>query len=538
MKESYADPLRSYARSKDTALIAAYDAKILFGNIDQLLPANEALLHDLEQMLTPDGAQTVGGVGDVVLYHFRDMKAFECYKQYYSKREEAQAIFRREMAKKSSTGFAAFVEVSSGYLRDNLMLTLRKRTKYLTNDVKNRVGLRELLMEPVQRIPRYTLLFRQMIKLMAPDDPQRSKLMETDEIASRIALAETDDHTRNAATLSCLAASIDGFPPGLISSSRRFVDILDVDDHLVDSFGSTSYGNGTSTLSSVSSGASGSSSSGSLHCSLLLFDDKLMVVKRPSGDKPGRTLAGLDDVEKLAHGGLGPTTRGRGLSISIRRAGMTCKGVVDITDVAMTDCSGADIHLFLESPPQDQTERWSGRPFRSLSSVVPNQDPIRAEKEKKRFLENLWKVQALYRTRLGQSVALCADEREVESRGGKATIARTYFNVYQRTSFLQEQKKVRTSSHLPDTSLMLLNQTKIVLHIDTLGDADPLRLLSPPHVIVRVQPLSGAKCRYTVLSSDLDDEPEEEEIPIDLVPVRVVYTSEPRFLCNEEVSDD
>lgn len=298
-------------------------------------------------------------------------------------------------------------------------------------------------MEPVQRIPRYTLLVRQMVKLMAPGDPQRLKLKEADEIASRIALAETDDHTRNAATLSCLAASIEGFPPGLISSSRRFVDILDVDDHFVDSFGSTPYGNVASTLSSVSSGASGSGGNGSLHCSLILFDDKLMIVKRPSSEKAGRTLAGLDEVEKLANGGLATTTRGRGLSISMKRAGMTCKGVVDITDVAITDCSGPDAHLFLENPPLDQTDRWAGRPFRSLSSVVPSQDPVKAEREKKRFIENLWNAQVLYRAKAGQSVALCADEREIESKAGKITIARTYFNVYQRTTFLQEAKKVR-----------------------------------------------------------------------------------------------
>lgn len=116
LKELYADPLRSYARSKDTAIIPAYEAKILFGNVDQLLPANEAFLQDLETMLASSegsraGASTVGGLGDVALYHLKELKSFECYRQYYSKREEAQAIFKRETAKKSSTGFAGFIEV-------------------------------------------------------------------------------------------------------------------------------------------------------------------------------------------------------------------------------------------------------------------------------------------------------------------------------------------------------------------------------------------------------------------------------------------
>ena len=51
-------------------------------------------------------------------------------------------------------------------------------------------------MEPVQRIPRYTLLFRSMVKHMNHGDPQRAKLLEADEIASKIALAEADDQTQ------------------------------------------------------------------------------------------------------------------------------------------------------------------------------------------------------------------------------------------------------------------------------------------------------------------------------------------------------
>lgn len=105
-----------------------------------------------------------------------------------------------------------------------------------------------------------------------------------------------------------------------------------------------------------------------------------------------------------------------------------------------------DFHLYLENPPQDQTERWSGRPFRSFTAVNPPMpagfDPTRTESDKQRFLENLWHVQAMYRSRAGQSVVLRADDQEVECRAGKTTVARTYFNVYQRTAFLQEQKKV------------------------------------------------------------------------------------------------
>src|SRR6266849_2523554 len=43
---------------------------------------------------------------------FKKLKTFDCYRQYYSKREEAQSIFQRELQKKSSNGFAGFIDVS------------------------------------------------------------------------------------------------------------------------------------------------------------------------------------------------------------------------------------------------------------------------------------------------------------------------------------------------------------------------------------------------------------------------------------------
>ena len=193
--------------------------------------------------------------------------------------------------------------------------------KYQSTDARNRVGLRELLMEPVQRIPRYTLLFRTMLKHMAPDDPQRSKLVEADEIASKIALAEADEETKRAAIFYCLSASIDGFPPELFSNSRRYIDCIDVEDLFNDA-----------PISLATSSTSYSATS--LHCTLFLFDDKILIVKRPgTGEKSGKTLAGLDDLDKV--------TKASGIPSGKKKSGMTCKGVVDVTEVVATDVGGA-----------------------------------------------------------------------------------------------------------------------------------------------------------------------------------------------------
>ncbi|KAG5716704.1 Rho guanine nucleotide exchange factor gef2 [Termitomyces sp. T112] len=473
LKNDYADPLRNFARSKDTAIIPTYEANTLFGNIDNLIPVNEAFLTDLEKMLGPNGPRTVGGVGDVALHHLKELRGFEQYKQYYVKREDAQLIFEREVSKRSSR-FASFID----------------HIKYQSADPRNRVGLRELLMEPVQRIPRYTLLFRTMLKHMAMDDPQRYKLLEADEIASKIALAEADEQTKRAAVFYCLTSTIEGFPPDLFSNSRRFIDCIDVEDILNDTAAPVSTSSSTVLVS--------------LHCTLFLFDDKLVIVKRPgNGEKSGRTLSGLDEVDKVTKSGGIPGGK---------KKTMTCKGVIDVTDVVATDVGGAEFHFYLETPPQDQGDRWSGRPFRALSVVHPphpiNMNPTQTAVDKQRFLENLWHVQATYRSRAGQSVVLRGDEQEVESKVGKVTIARTYFNVYQRTAFLQETKK-----------------TKTVVHIDPLGSSDalPLGLGVAPFASIRIQPLAGQLCRYTVRSS-MDDDTEEDIVQTERVPSRIVDT--------------
>ena len=175
-------------------------------------------------------------------------------------------------------------------------------------------------MEPVQRIPRYTLLFRTMLKYMGPDDPQREKIIEADEIASKIAQAEADDATKQAMIMFCLTSSIENCPANLFSHQRRFIDYIDVEDVIGDP--SAAPGTGSPTI---------------LHCTLFLFDDKLVIAKRSNGDKSGKALAGLDNMEKLSKTGTLPK----------RRHAMSCKGVLDVTDVVVSDPGGAGMGLVI-----------------------------------------------------------------------------------------------------------------------------------------------------------------------------------------------
>lgn len=71
-----------------------------------------------------------------------------------------------------------------------------------------------------------------------------------------------------------------------------------------------------------------------LHCTLFLFDDKLMIIKRPNPMTSGRMLAGLNEVDKLTRAG------GLPLSMSMKKSGLVYKGLIDITDVVVTDVGG------------------------------------------------------------------------------------------------------------------------------------------------------------------------------------------------------
>ena len=70
-------------------------------------------------------------------------------------------------------------------------------------------------------------------------------------------------------------------------------------------------------------------------------------------------------------------------------------------------------------------------------------------------------------------------------------------------------------------------QTKVVVQIDPLGDADPVPfgVHGPPYVVIRVQPTEHNVVRFKITSSDPTDENEEEHVKVDYVRERVIHTS-------------
>lgn len=102
----------------------------------------------------------------------------------------------------------------------------------------------------------------------------------------------------------------------------------------------------------------------------------------------------------------------------------------------------------MEKPPSgvQESDRWANYPLHALSIILPPSpvglDPEASLVVKRRFLENLWQAQAVLRTKGGRSVALQSEEKEMESRSSKTNYATAFYNVYQRTAYLGEPKKV------------------------------------------------------------------------------------------------
>lgn len=71
-----------------------------------------------------------------------------------------------------------------------------------------------------------------------------------------------------------------------------------------------------------------------LHCTLVLFDDKLMITKRQVAAISGRRATGLDDINALIKTGGGIAVKEKDGS---KKAKLTFRGVVDIMDVRVAD---------------------------------------------------------------------------------------------------------------------------------------------------------------------------------------------------------
>ncbi|KAJ2157790.1 hypothetical protein GGF46_004254 [Coemansia sp. RSA 552] len=200
----YVVPLRSAARSANNALIPAYDAHVIFGNIERVSEVNERFLGDLEawNLGEMDPKETIGSL---CRDHFVD---FHVYKRYINGYQHALSS-SRELEGKNPL-YAAFLQKA------------REREEC------RKLGISDLLIMPVQRIPRYTLLLTDLLKVTPDDDPDVARIQLALERVNEIGQLADNQVAESVAELHHIHTTIQGCPPNLISASREFIGAIDV----------------------------------------------------------------------------------------------------------------------------------------------------------------------------------------------------------------------------------------------------------------------------------------------------------------------
>lgn len=265
-----------------------------------------------------------------------------------------------------------------------------------------------------------------------------------------------------------------------MNSNRYFVDCIDVfDKPLPGSRAETAPGHGYSAHQEE------------LLCTLFLFNDRLIVAKRESAEGTGRSLAGLDNINKLVKEMQMPDPAlSRSKSPRKNKAkSMRYRGEFDLGELVAKDddeigrgdvalnlrqttkrpLNISGFSLFLERPPKEFTDRWNGRPVRKYQILKPE-----TPADKQRFLNNIWNCIALSKGEKNHSTV------RLWSNGTLSA----YWNIYDKRSYLAERRKA-----------------KIALQI-MWGKDEPTELafgMPGPHVVSQAYFQADGGCEYVHL---------------------------------------
>lgn len=232
---------------------------------------------------------------------------------------------------------------------------------------------------------------------------------------------EVDRATQRAAMFWSLKETVDGFPDSLVDADRRLLATIDADEviEVADSRPTT------------------------LRCTLFLFDDKLLIAKRPSGDKQGKVHAGVDDLDRTvalyqtSHLSTSQAST-LGSPKKLRKGALGFRGVVDISATVAIDLgersSQHEFGLVFDHPPESQSERWTGRPARRFVVAHTHAADARLA-EKKAWLEAFTNATLRMQLRAG---AIQARRGPVTSAGSlEAGRVRIYWTLWRQRDYAQ-----------------------------------------------------------------------------------------------------
>ncbi|KAG0289285.1 hypothetical protein BGZ96_007120 [Linnemannia gamsii] len=238
------------AKASATSLSPAlgkYEIRVIFSNIEQILAVSSAFLKDLQEY-EKDASLSLN-LGDICA---RNLRRMGCYKQYLMRYKRAQDTYTTLSRKLPA--FKALLEKCV--------------------QINNINTLNNLLVEPTQRIVKYPLLFKGILSGTKRDSAEVEGIVEATELASQIAHMEKAKPEQTAEILFNLRNMIENCPDTLVSQNRSIVSYMDAYE------------------TNLLTGEKGKP------ITLVLFSDKVMIVRRPKGAN-GETLFQLkEDVEE------------------------------------------------------------------------------------------------------------------------------------------------------------------------------------------------------------------------------------------------
>ncbi|KAF7728506.1 hypothetical protein EC973_006059 [Apophysomyces ossiformis] len=313
-------PLKTRAQEKDrNAPLNLFLCSKIFINIEEITYANKCFLDDLQDCMKGEANTTFG---DICATH---AAKFDCYRKYLLGKSEAQQFQTKEF--KSNQAYRSFLVKAIEH----------QQYKGFHS------ALPELLMEPAQRIARYTMMLKGYTPETHPDFDGLTKALSK---LSEIAMMADDDPTKLANLFHTLLKSIKDIPDSIMKQGRSLVAHLDaVEIHRV-------------------------SNKPIRPVTLFLFTDLVMVAARPSHGSKTNDLCAIDPDSRAF-----PDIHGSFISRGTRKdPSLKFKGWVDV----------------------EQVEIFEGAPVIPSKDSSIKQDEIQQYLEKgAKFVDAIRKTQAL-----------------------------------------------------------------------------------------------------------------------------------------------
>ncbi|KNC48297.1 uncharacterized protein AMSG_04528 [Thecamonas trahens ATCC 50062] len=207
----FLEPLRYNATQAANPFVTTEEIGAIFSSVELILALNSELLLTLrERMSGWNPGDTL--LADIFL-HFAPL--FILYAEYSSKFEEGMKTLNRLAADPGRGRFLAFLQHSASH-----------------PDVPHGLSLADLLIAPVQRLPRYVLLLRELIRYTQPLHPDYHALQDAIEKVTACTSSVNSAISRHAALASLLDFDATMLPspalPQLVQPWRRLLGKYDV----------------------------------------------------------------------------------------------------------------------------------------------------------------------------------------------------------------------------------------------------------------------------------------------------------------------